>query len=260
MRFKTCLMTAIFLALWPALLAAAPPDPKGKLVYEDDLTDGKKSGLEDNLQATDYSRGFHAPGVYHLKDLKPNEAHWSLFPNKSYGEFSYQAELWDNSDDITAGDISGGLVVRATDASHFYAVLIDPRSGKYAVRKWDGTTSSDLVAWADSPLIKRKSEVNQLRVDGSGSQFTVYLNGDKLAAFSDAAYAKGGVGFIASNVDATGNHFHYDNVKIWSTEAAAVAPAPLPKTGAPGGIFGLALALGAALLFLGLSLRRRAAF
>src|SRR5262245_42777916 len=145
LAFKTGLVATLCLLLWPALASAAPPAPKGTLVYEDDFST-KKSGLEDNLTATDYSRGFHAPGVYHLKDLKPNETHWELFPNQSYGEFTYQADVWDNSDDVSAGDVSEGLVFRATDDSHFYAVLVDPRKGTYAIQKWDGGKSSDLVA------------------------------------------------------------------------------------------------------------------
>jgi len=260
--FKAGLIVALCLMLWPAIAGAAPPAPKGKLVYEDDFSDnGKKSGLENNLTASDYSRGFHAPGVYHLKDLKEKATNWELFPNQSYGEFSYQADVWDNSDDVSAGDLSGGLVFRATDDTHFYAVLIDARKGQYSVRKLNGKdTWSDLVAWTDSALIKRKAEVNQVRVDGDGGKFTIYANGDKLADVSDSAFAKGGIGFIASNVDAPANHMHFDNVKIWSTEAAAATtPSGLPRTGeaGPNALWLAALAL--VLVLAGLAARRRVA-
>lgn len=253
------LIAVLCLALWPALVSAAPPAPKGKLVFEDDFSNAAKSGLEDNLQATDYSRGFHAPGVYHLKDVQASKTDWELYPNKSFGQFSFQADVWDNSDDISTGTIPGGLVFRATDDTHFYAVLIDPRKGQYAIKKWNGrTTSSELVAWTESPAIKRRAEVNQLRVDGEGSKFTVYINGEELAAFSDTSYAKGGLGFIASNVDAPANHIHFDNAKIWSTEAAATGgqPSTLPTTGeAPS--LSLALWLVFALLLLGVGVRVR---
>jgi hypothetical protein len=253
------LIAVLCLALWPALVSAAPPAPKGKLVFEDDFSNATKSGLEDNLQATDYSRGFHAPGVYHLKDLQANKTDWEFYPNKSFGQFSFQADVWDNSDDVSTGTIPAGLAFRATDDTHFYAVLIDPRKGQYAIKKWNGrTTSSDLVAWTDSPAIKRRAEVNQLRVDGEGSKFTVYINGEELAAFSDSAYAKGGLGFIASNVDAPANHIHFDNSKIWSTEAAATGdqPGTLPTTGESPGL-PLALWLVFALLLLGVGVRVR---
>jgi Domain of Unknown Function (DUF1080) len=259
LAFKTGLIAALCLVLWPALASAAPPTPKGKLVYEDDFS-SQKSGLEDNLTATDYSRGFHAPGVYHLKDIKPNETHWSLFPDKSYGEFSYQADVWDNSDDVSAGDIAAGLVFRATDDTHFYAALVDPRTGKFAVRKLSGTTWSDLVPWTDSTALKRKNEVNQVRVDGDGGNFTLYVNGEKLADFKDSSYAKGGVGFVSSNVDAPANHIHFDNVKIYSTEAAETKPGALPGTGATDslGFAWFVAALGLLLVVLGVWTRRAA--
>ena len=258
--FKTGVIAVLCLALWPALASAAPPAPKGKLVFEDDFSNPTKSGLEDNLQATDYSRGFHAPGVYHLKDLKDKATNWELFPKQSYGEFSYQTDLWDNSDDVSTGDISEGVVFRATDDTHFYTVLVDPRKGKYAIQKWSSkTTSSDLVAWTDSAAIKRRNEVNQVRVDGEGSNFTIYLNGEKLADFSDSTYTKGQTGVIASNVDAPGNHIHFDNIKIWSTEAAVATtpPSTLPITGGSTGMpLLLWLGLGLALLAMGARLRR----
>src|SRR3712207_7738571 len=50
------------------------------------------------------------------------------------------------------------------DDTHFYAVLIDPRKGEYAVRKLDGTNQwSDLVPLKASPLVKRRDAINHLR-------------------------------------------------------------------------------------------------
>jgi len=249
----TGLIALLCALLLPALALAAPPTPKGKLVFEDDFS-SNKSGLADQLTATDYSRGFHAPGVYHLKDLKPNTTNWELFPNQSYGQFAFQTDVWDNSDNTSAGDLSGGVVFRATDKNHFYAVLIDPRKGQYAIRKLDGASKwSDLVAATASPLVKRKAEVNQVRVDGEGSTFTIYLNGEKLADFSDSSFAKGSIGFIASNVDAVGNHTHFDNVKVWSGEAATAGgstPGNLPGTGTAGDTAPLAAFVTFALLLL----------
>lgn len=261
--FARGLLVALCLVLWPALASAAPPKPAGKLVYQDDFNDsGKKSGLEENKAATDYSRGFHAPGVYHLKDVKKGETHWSMFPNQAYGDFTFEIDLFDSSDDFT-GDIAQGLILRAKDDTHFYAVLIDPRTGGYSVRKQDGASkSTDLVAFKASPLIKKEADVNRLRIDAKGDTFTVYLNDESLTSFTDATYKQGKIGLIASNVDAVGAHMHFDNVKIYSSEVAPAAaspsaPAALPTTGgdtsAP-----LALAFGAfALLLLGMWVRQR---
>lgn len=227
------LLLALCVVLWPAVASADSPKPQGGLAYTDDFSDPTKSGLEDNVNATDYSRGFHAPGVYHLRLLKGDDARWSLFPNQSYGQFALEADVWDNSDDF-AGDVSQGLVVRAVDRAHFYTVLLDSRKGQYAARKMDGDGNwSDLMAWKPSPLIKQEAEVNHLRVDGAGDTLTLYLNGDLLASFNDSAFARGGVGFIAANVDASKPHIHFDNVKVYTTEVAARTSESLPGTGDP---------------------------
>jgi hypothetical protein len=255
--FKGGLIAMLCLALWPALVAAQPPDPKGNLVYEETFSD-TSSGLEDNLRATDYSRGFHPPGVYHLILLTNNDTRWALVPNKSFGDFTLEVEVVDNSDDFV-GDFSGGVVVRAQDNTHLYAVMLNTRKGQYTVRKLNGSTWSDLIAPKASPLIQQRNGTNLLRVDAAGSNFTIYLNGEQLDTFSDSSYAKGNFGMIASNVDAARPHMHYDNLKLYSTEAAA-APAgqsaQLPATGAAGlDITSLLIAGALALIGLGLGLR-----
>lgn len=231
-RLRVALLLAIMLALLPSLSSAKPANPKGKLVFEDDFSSNTKSKLEDNLKAADFQRGFHAPGVYHLKLLQNNEIRWSLFPDQSYAEFTVTNDMWDFSDEINSGKVAQGLVFRAQDSNHFYAVLIDPRGGTYSVRKLDGAGKwTDLIATKASPLIKRQKEVNQLRVDGEGDSFTIYLNDEQLDAFTDKSYAKGGIGFIVANVDAKEPHMHFDNIKVYTTDTGAAAPAGLPKTG-----------------------------
>lgn len=260
------LMVMALMLLFPALVGAAPPAPVGKLVFEDDFSDPNKSKLENNIGAQDYSRGFHAPGVYHLKDVKPGETHWSILPNQSYANGTVEIDAYDNSDSFT-GDVAQGLLFRAQDATHFYAVLIDPRTGKYTVRKLDGTGKwTDLIAPKASTLIKKLSDINHLRIDAVDDSFTIYLNGESLDSFSDAAYKKGGVGLIASNVDANGMHMHFDNLKIYSSDATAAGssnvagtpkPGTLPNTGDSSAIAAPWLVLcGLALLLFGLKLRR----
>jgi hypothetical protein len=232
--FVRGMIAVLWLTLWPVMASAEPAQPKGKLVYSDNFSDPSKSGLEDNVNATDYSRGFHAPGVYHLRLLQANDTRWSIFPNQTYGSFTLELDIWDNSDDFV-GDMSQGVVIRATDPNHFYAVLIDPRNGQYAVRKLDGESKwSDLIAWKPSPLIKQKAQVNHLRVDADGDTLTMYLNAQTLDTVKDAAYARGGFGLIGSNVDATKPHLHFDNVMVYSTEANTGASTGANGSSLPG--------------------------
>jgi hypothetical protein len=255
---RMSLLAILCLALAPAFALAAPPAPKGKLVYQDDFSDKTKSKLEDNLKATDFSRGFHAPGVYHLIMRQPNETHWVLFPDQSYSNFSVQIDIADASDDFS-GSVSAGMVFRAQDNSHLYAVLIDARQQKYAVRKLDGQQWSDLIAFKPSTLILPRDGHNQLRIDGDGDTFTIYLNGETLDSFKDASYKQGGIGMIQANIDAVGPHHHWDNVLIYTTDApSANTPSALPTTAGADTSMPLALAAFAfALLMLGLWVRQR---
>jgi LPXTG-motif cell wall-anchored protein len=250
-------LLVLCLMFLPALAFAAPPEPKGKLVYQDDFSDKTKSKLADNLKATDYSRGFHAPGVYHLIMRESNQTHWELLPGQSYSNFSAQMDVTDASDDFV-GNVSGGFVFRAMDSSHLYAVLLDARKQQFAARKLDGQTWTDLIAFKSSTLVRAKDGDNLLRVDGDGDTFTIYLNGETLGTFKDASYKQGGIGMIQSNIDAVGPHHHWDNLVLYTTDApGATAPAALPTTGGESSA-PLALAFGAfALMLLGLWVRQR---
>jgi serine/threonine protein kinase/formylglycine-generating enzyme required for sulfatase activity len=209
----------------PPVEAPAAPPPTGKLVFEDNFdAKGGKSGLEDNLKATDYSRGFHPPGVYHIIPKNPaNATRWVLLPRLAENNFSLQITVWDESDDL-AGNFFEGVIFRARDMNHFYALLLDPRNGRYTVRKFDTQQWSDLIPWKDSPLVSRQKEHNQVRVDAKDDTFTIYLNGKLADTFSDKSYGFGMLGMIADNQDAVNPHPHFDNVSVWSDDQPPKQP------------------------------------
>ncbi|HWQ12843.1 MAG TPA: SUMF1/EgtB/PvdO family nonheme iron enzyme, partial [Roseiflexaceae bacterium] len=212
----------------PSPPGAAPPPPAGTLVYEDGFDPSQQlSGLEDMVQAGDFSRGFHAPGVYHFQLFQPDEARLVMLPRAAYGDFSLQLDLWDNSDSF-AGHVRQGVIFRARDDMHFYALLLDPRAGMYSVVRREGADAwAEIVPPTASSLVRRGAEVNQLRIDAAGDRFVAYLNGAELARFQDAAYRFGLVGMIVANVDAVTPHMHFDTMRIWSADAP-IAPPELP--------------------------------
>jgi hypothetical protein len=262
--FAAGLALATVLLLGPALAHAAPPAPEGKLVYSDDFSDqGAKSGLELKLGGdAAFSRGVHGPGVYQMELRETNDTRVELFPHLNYGQFSLTMDILDYSDAKT-GNASQGVVFRARDSTHYYAALMDSRNQQFAIRKLDGTTWSDLLAWKPAEVIKTKDAHNILRVDASGDTFTAYVNDEMVGTAQDSAYTKGQFGLIVINVDAPKPHMHFDNMMVYSTEPAPVLttgtgnPAPLPTTGqgAPGTPFAVLL-LGLVLAGLGLALRR----
>jgi formylglycine-generating enzyme required for sulfatase activity/tRNA A-37 threonylcarbamoyl transferase component Bud32 len=219
----------------------AAPDPAGTLVFEDDFQNDAieqaKSGLKNQIRnATDFERGFHPPGVYHFKVLGTNVTYSVVLPRFLYRDFAMQFDQWDNSDDISAGDVAQGMVFRVRDGEHYYAVMLNSRKRQYTVRKVDGhDNQSELIPWKTSPLIKADKEVNLLRVDAVGDGFKIYMNGMLLDEFSDTSYPSGMVGMIVSNIDAPTPHMHFDNMKIWSNDSPPAAPGLEPQRADPNG-------------------------
>src|SRR5262249_52424225 len=208
--------------------AEPPPAPAGVQVYVDDFADPTKSGLENQPKALDFERGIHSPGVYHLRLLAPNETRVEILARQAHQNFSAQVDLNDNSDDLT-GSVSQGLAFRVRDRQHYYALMIDPRAGKFSLRRQDGDKLDELIPWTESSLINVQKDVNTLRVDATEGSFTFYLNNAKLATFDDTTYRSGMIGFIVANVDAPKPHMHFDNLAIWSNDAPPPASS-LEKT------------------------------
>jgi serine/threonine protein kinase/formylglycine-generating enzyme required for sulfatase activity len=218
-----------------AATAEPLPEPAGQLRYTDDFgadpkVEAEKSGLENLPAATDFQRGFHTPGVYHVKVLQPNDTRWTIPPRFAYRDFTLQIDMWDNNDTFS-GTVTQGVLFRARDNDHFYALMLDQRKGQYSVRKHSsGDQWVNLIDSKPSPLIKLKNDHNQVRIDATGDTFTIYLNGARLDSFQDSEYPFGMVGMIVANLDAVEPHMHYDNLMVWSDDAPA-ADAPPPRDG-----------------------------
>lgn len=219
----------------PTEAAAAPtaaqpevavPPPEGELVFEDDFHDGgQQSGLEDLVNDTVFQRGYHPDkgDVYHLKLLQPNDRRAVFLPRKSYTNFSMQIEMWDFSDDFR-GTAAQGVIFRVRDPGHYYALMVDPRSGRYTVRKYEaGGKWTDLIPWKPSALVNRNDTHNLVRVDSANDSFTIYMNDKLLDTFSDSSYTSGMLGMIVENGDAAQPHMHFDNLKVWTSDPAPVA-------------------------------------
>jgi formylglycine-generating enzyme required for sulfatase activity len=126
--------------------------------------------------------------------------------------------------------VSQGVVFRARDDAHYYALLLDSRGRRYTVRKQDGPEGvTEIIPWKDSPLVKGGQEHNLIRVDAEGDAFTIYLNGQPADTFTDGSFRSGMLGLIVANGDAQNPHMHFDALTIWSADPAPPEP-DLPET------------------------------
>ncbi len=104
---------------------------------------------------------------------------------------------------IQTGTCSGsdryGLIVRVPDMStansgYLVGLTCD---GRYSLRKWDGTTMTDLIAWTKSDaILSGANQTNRLGVLANGSDFTIYINGAAQKSASDTTFKEGNFGFF----------------------------------------------------------------
>jgi formylglycine-generating enzyme required for sulfatase activity len=213
----------------PTALAALPA-PAGLLAYTDDFGAGAdNSGLLGPPIAPDLALAVDPAGVFSMRLSTPDQTRWVFLPRLAAGDFSLQIDLSDASPDRTGG-AAQGLVFRARDSAHFYALLLDPRHGTYRLRKQDGTDRwTDLIATTPSALIQQQDGLNQLRLDAAGDRFTLYLNGGALASARDSSYTFGMLGTLVANADARASTMHFDNLQIWTNDPPPIA-STLPAT------------------------------
>ncbi|MEO7910635.1 MAG: bifunctional serine/threonine-protein kinase/formylglycine-generating enzyme family protein, partial [Roseiflexaceae bacterium] len=213
----------------PTALAVLP-EPAGALAYEDDFgAEAEQSGLVGQQLAPDLALAVDPQGFYSMSLSQPNQTRLVFLPRLAAGDFSVQIDLSDGSADRNGG-AAQGLVFRGRDSAHFYALMINPRTTAYSLRKQDGADNwIDLIATKTSALIQQQDGVNQLRLDAVGNTFTLYLNGVQLDSAQDSSYTFGMFGTIIANTDASASTMRFDNLKIWSNDPPPIA-STLPAT------------------------------
>jgi len=216
-------------AVAPTALVALP-EPAGALTYADDFGAGaEKSGLVAQKLAPDLTLAIDPAGFYAISLSQPNQTRWVFLPRLAVGDFSVQIDLSDGSANRSGG-AAQGLIFRGRDSAHFYALMINPRTTEYSLRKQDGAdTWSDLIAAKTSALIQQQDGINRLRLDAAGDTFTLYLNGVQLDSAKDSSYTFGMLGTIIANTDASASTMRFDNLKIWSNDPPPQA-STLPAT------------------------------
>ena len=137
--------------------------------------------------------------------------------NETYSDVDAQIDVKMVSGDPTN---AAGLVLREQidgDASgSLYVYQIDGQ-GNIAFRRYDKQTEewTNLVDWKFSSVANDGiGATNRLRVVAVGSNFTFYLNGEKVATYNDDTYANGAVGFGASTFDNGDTLTEFDNLRM----------------------------------------------
>lgn len=130
---------------------------------------------------------------------------------------NFYLELSVKSDNC-AGSDHYGIIFRVPDVvaanqGYLYGITCD---GSYYLRKWDGTTLTDLVKpTANKAVIVGQNQINRLGVLASGSTLTLYVNGVKLNQVTDSTYTKGAFGLFVGSRTTTQLNMIVTNIRYW---------------------------------------------
>lgn len=107
-----------------------------------------------------------------------------------------------------------GLMYRAQDASHYYALAVGP-DGYYAIVRAEGGNLTSLVEWNQFPHIVRGLDANRLLVMCDGPTCTFRLNDEYVTDVTDDRWLSGDVGLWARSRDGK-LLVQYPSVDLWS--------------------------------------------
>jgi hypothetical protein len=166
--------------------------------------------------------GWNNPRPTRPPDWRPAGLPLSLTTTSNRGAVTLLG--WPNSDftlEAEALPLSGpgfngyGLVYRAQDADHYYA-LAAGSDGYYAVLRVAGGEETALVDWQQFPHIRRGHQANRLRVICSGSTCRFYINDEYATSTVDDTWSTGDVGLWARSFSEESVAVQFIDVRAWT--------------------------------------------
>jgi|WetSurMetagenome_2_1015567.scaffolds.fasta_scaffold90923_2 hypothetical protein len=96
-------------------------------------------------------------------------------------------------------DNSYGVLIRYVDEKNFYRLDISG-DGYFAINKYQAGKWIKLQDWTESAAIQREAATNHLQVIAAGPRFTLAVNGETVATFSDDEFKQGDIGLTAGTL------------------------------------------------------------
>jgi hypothetical protein len=120
-----------------------------------------------------------------------------------------------------------GVTFRNADSDNLYTFNVREQ-GQYRVDAKVNGEWSIVLDWTDTTAI-RPGRVNRLAVKGEGNTFTLYVNNQRLSAFTDDRLADGKVGVNVDIEEAgSGAIYQFDSLEIRVPSGSATIATPAP--------------------------------
>ncbi|MCB0014510.1 MAG: SUMF1/EgtB/PvdO family nonheme iron enzyme, partial [Anaerolineales bacterium] len=183
--------------------------PNANVLYEDDFTDINRGWPTEAQDAALF--GYHPPDFYHVEVSQPQQS-VVAFRGLDEGDFTAEADIVVDHTTSTDGDFYYGLAFRRSEAG-FYAFTISSRTDRWQLFRQDGTERAELASGSMDEM-GGLIRLDRMRVDVSGAQITVGLNGIVVAQVEDDTLTQGDVGFFVQTLDEPLAHVHFDYLVI----------------------------------------------
>ena len=138
---------------------------------------------------------------------------WGLSDKPSMQDYYLQASF------ITGGSCSGldryGLLARAPDPDKGY-VFEFSCDGHYRLYTWDGKNYNALQEWrVSSSILAGTNQTNVMGIYMKGTTLRLYVNGHKIAEFTDSMFDHGQFGLVIGSINTHNLSVSVDQVAYW---------------------------------------------
>jgi hypothetical protein len=198
----------------------AEPTPDLSILYEDDFSDADSGWPAVTLQGGVAS--YQNPEVYRLEINTPGIV---LQASRSGAFADFSAEVVaDFAGGI--GEWHSGLIFRQVTPDNYYAFVISPSRQVWKALKRSLGQWEVLAEGISTAISSTGGAQNTLRVDASGANLTLSVNGTGVVSLTDDSFAAGDIGLIAETVDERTAVMNADSIVVRRFDAAAVPAAP----------------------------------
>jgi hypothetical protein len=188
----------------------SPTPAMSVLPYSVDFS-SPTSGWE-SYSDQDVTRAYEE-GQYHITVVRDGLTVWED-PGKSFDDLVLEVEATQVEG---PDDNQYGVLVRYVDSDNFYCFGISG-DGYYRVEKLVNDEWVTLVNSSRSDAIRRGQATNVIRVEAEGNTFTFFVNGTRLASFTDGTFRLGDIGLFAAAYDEGNVHISFDNLSVEAIE------------------------------------------
>ena len=193
-----------------------------------DNFENPKSGWP-TIKDSTYFVGYHAPSWYHVDASMPGTQALSLL-GVEYSNVAIEAHTFVDKTGSTTGRFRYGLVFRASGPpssppagikgpvrpEDFYAFVIDPRGGRWALLHADTLPFRVLTGGRVKGLTGLDpTKPDTLRVTAYGRRLSLFVNGHRVGGFDTRNYhPSGDIGFYVENLDEQRAHVHFADIEV----------------------------------------------